>query len=432
MPAALRPAITRLMRGFLFLPSVLAGSGILLSALSLWLDRSGLLDGWFAVLSFYALDADSARDILSTIAGATITVVSLVYSLTLVVFALAAGNIGPRILETFADNRVNQTTIGVLGATFFFSMLTMALVGTDEAPRLSVAMALLLVTISFFWLIYFVHDVARRILIDNEIGRTQHNLRRSIETLLRKEQAEDNETTKRPDRAGLGWAIAAKRSGYIASVDHAALVRLAERHDRFIDLPSGPGDFVIEGGELARLDGAHDAGIEAAIHAAITLADTRTPEGDIRFNVHLSVEIALRALSPGINDSYTAIGAIDHLTASLALILQRGAPAALHCDRNDHPRLWLERLSLHDLLGSALHPLRGASCGNMLVTLRLIDAIGRMRAVLGTQHQRITLRHLMLIGWDARHAIANPADRRELAKALWAAYRAAPTKMGLA
>ena len=137
--------------------------------------------------TFFNINEAGARAVLSTIAGAMITVISLVYSLTLIVFTLAASNIGPRVLETFTDNRINQTTVGFLGATFLFSLFVLYVVGDEEVPKLSVAIAILMVTISFFWVVYFVHDTARRILVDNEIARTQKSLRVSIERLLAEE-----------------------------------------------------------------------------------------------------------------------------------------------------------------------------------------------------------------------------------------------------
>ncbi|MBL6430602.1 MAG: DUF2254 domain-containing protein [Alphaproteobacteria bacterium] len=103
------------MRGFLFIPAVLALLGLVLAPAAVWVDRTDVFGPVFDLVPFLAISASGARAVLGTISGATMTVISLVYSLTLVVFTLAAGNIGPRLLETFTDNRVNQTTIGMLG-----------------------------------------------------------------------------------------------------------------------------------------------------------------------------------------------------------------------------------------------------------------------------------------------------------------------------
>lgn len=418
--------VRRLLRGFLALPAILALGGILLAAASITLDRSGLLNAWWGkAIPFYALDSDGARDVLSTIAGSTITVVSLIYSLTLVVFALAAGNIGPRILETFADNRITQTTVGVFGGTFLFSIAALALVAEEEVPRLSVCLALLLVTVSFFLLVYFVHDVARRILIDNEIGRTHHNLRLAVNRLLQQEPGEDIPPRK-PHLGRQSWTIAAPASGYVIAVDSGALVAAASRADCFIDLPTGPGGFLIEGSVLARVSGQRDKALERRICAAVTLGNTRSPEGDIQFNILLSVEIALRALSPGVNDAFTAIAAIDHLSASLALLLGKGAPCPLHKDKNGEPRLWLERIGEKESLDTAFDPLRRAANGNMLVTHRLVDAIGRMLALVDARHRPLLTRHLRLIAWDSGHSLRNPTDRKVLADRLRLAYAQRP------
>ena len=410
------------MRGFLLLPALLAVGGMLLAMAAVWLDRTEMVAAFTREFTFFNINEAGARAVLSTIAGAMITVISLVYSLTLIVFTLAASNIGPRVLETFTDNRINQTTVGFLGATFLFSLFVLYVVGDDEVPKLSVAIAILMVTISFFWVVYFVHDTARRILVDNEIARTQKSLRVSIERLLAEEpREEESDADAIPDSDY--ETITAMEAGYITAIYPEKMIGAARKHDLFIRVVTPPGTFVVEGGPIAYVYNGGKDDVETAVRDCIVIGDARAPEGDIRFNIHLMVEIALRALSSGLNDAYTAISAIDHLSASLARILQRGAPTSLLCDDDDTPRVWLDLIEVHDIVGTALHPLRRAARGNMLVTLRLAHAIGRMCGVTRMEHAETLRFHLRLLAFDAKSSLDNPSDREELAEAIADAHR---------
>lgn len=416
--------LQRMVRGFLFVPAVLAICGLLLAGLAVSIDRSDLFDPVFEALPFLNISTSGARSVLGTIAGAMMTVISLVYSLTLVVFTLAAGNIGPRLLETFTDNRVNQSTIGLLGATFLYSLFVLYVVGENEVPRLSVAIAIALATTSFFWVVYFVHDTARRVMVDNEIARTQRSLRAAIDRLLAdepKEEPDDRDAI--PD--GEGTAVPAHSSGYVTAVQAEALLHHAVEQDGFVQVVARPGHFIIAGTPIAilRQVGGDEKELAGAVHRSILLADARSADGDILFNVHLNVEIALRALSPGINDSYTAISAVDQLSASLAIILQRGAPSSLICDEEDKPRVWLELIEVKEIVGTALHPLRRAASGNVMVVLRLAQAIGRMALVCRGDHATILRTHLRLIATDANIAVRNRDDRAEVAHELYKAHR---------
>ncbi|QHQ35025.1 DUF2254 domain-containing protein [Algicella marina] len=420
IPGPLFVGLQRMISGFLFLPSLIALSGVLMAFLIVWVDRRffpGSFPDW---LGFLNINATGARTVLDTIAGATMTVISLVYSLTLVVFTLAAANIGPRLLENFTNNRVNQVTIGLLSATFLYALIVLYIVGEEEVPKLSVAAAIVLVTISLFTLIYFVHDAARSVKVDSEIARTQKVLRREINRLLTKEPAEDEDDARHiPD--GHGRPIRAPRPGYITAVDTEELCRLARLGDGFITMTAQLGDYVVKDETMGELVDCGEDCTEEDACRAILLADARAPDGDIKFNIHLAVEIAIRALSPGINDSYTAISALDQMSGSLAMLLQRGIPSPLHRDKDDTPRVWMPIMEIADIVGTALHPLRRASQGNMLVTLRLVHVIGKLRRIAHDRHDAVLTAHLRHITEDGKRHVTGRHDRSTLAEAIRAA-----------
>lgn len=415
-PTALLQLVRRLSQGFLFIPTLLALWGVVAAVIAVSADRIGILHQLLDATTILQIDASGARTVLSTIAGAMMTVISLVYSLTLIVLTLAAGNIAPRLLETFSTNRVNQITIGLLAATFLYSLICLYITGENEVPRLSVALAIIFATVCLFWLVYFVHDVASRVLIDNEIGRNRKALRIAIDRLLAEEPRRTrNEKESLPDTASK--TVGAKRTGYVTSVDTHYLVDFATKRDAFIHLELRPGDFVIEGSPIARIHGGDNVDeVSDALARSVLIRDARAPDGDVQFSIHLMVEIALRALSPGVNDSYTAISAIDHLSAALARIVQKGVPASLYCDDDNEPRLWVNLISVREIIGAALHPLRQAVAGNVLVTLRLIAAIDRIASLSSPDYGEVLTDHLRLIADDADRVVVNEADRTEIAE----------------
>jgi uncharacterized membrane protein len=415
-------ALVRLTKGFLFIPICITLLGAMLAFAAFLIDDMGLMDGAFKLFSYDTISVDGARSVLSTIAGAMMSVISLVYSLTLVVFTLAAGNISARLLETFASNRTTQITIGLLGATFLYSMIALFGVDENEDLRFSVILCIILASASFFWLVYFVNDVAGRIRVDAEIGRIHSSLRFSIDDLLTNEPREQpNDCNEIPDLPI--WIYNATYSGYITFIDSNQLIEIAKSLDGFIEVTVSPGTYVIEGMPIAKVRTAEEEPDLKRLEKTFQIEKARAPEGDIQFSVHLMVEIALRALSPGVNDSYTAISAIDHLSASVARILQRGAPSSLITDDEDTPRLWLTILEMHDLLDTAVGPLRQAARGNVLVLHHFISALEKASLVCRKEHLPLVSTQLFNIAQDAVFSIEGKPDRQQIARKLWAARK---------
>lgn len=420
-PKAIAFAFRRITRGFLFIPGLLAVWGATAAFVMVWIDSLGEVQGLLAGNTLLKISPDGARAVLGTIAGTMMTVISLVYSLTLVVFTLAAGTISPRLLESFTYNRTNQITIGLLGATFIYSLIVLYITGDSQAPRASVALAIVFAVLSFFWLVYFVNDVASHIIIDNEIGRTERALRHSVEKVLpdANDDAEDISEADVVARWGEPAPVRAAAGGYVVSIDHHALRDFAADQDAFVRLHIRVGNFVLQDMAVADVYGParNEDRTALGVNRAIVVQSSRTPDSDILFAIHLMVEIALRALSPGTDDSYTAISAIDHLTAALAQIMKRRMPSPLVRDGDGTPRLWRTMISVDDSVGQALHPIRAATAGNVLVTLRLLTAIDRMAEVADARHRPIMRRHLRLLLREAKAAVGLPEDRSEIAAA---------------
>lgn len=418
--SARQQALMKLVKGFLFIPVCIALLGAILAVCTIIIDDKQWVAGLFDLIGYRSLTPDGARSILSTIAGAMMSVISLVYSLTLVVFTLAAGNISARLLETFASNRTTQIAIGILGATFLYALLVLFVVGDERELRFSVATSIVLAATSFFWLVYFVNDVAGRVRVDAEIGRIQASLRKAMDQLLASEpRQEPDDREEMPDYPAT--PVLSKGNGYVTSIDADALIAFARSINGFVEVLVPPGTFVIEGMPIAEVRTREEHGEFPEVHPAFKLGKARAPEGDIQFAVHLMVEIALRALSPGVNDSYTAISAVDHVSASFARILQRGAPTSLCYDAEGELRLWLNLLEVDEILTTAVRPLRQASKSNVLVLDHLIQALQRMAVVCREEHKPLIREQLYDIACDARQAITSRPDRAQIAARLRAA-----------
>ena len=382
------------------------------------------VDGAGTLAEFQTLDAfvpapglDTTRALLSAIATSMITVVSLVYSLSLVVFTLAASAIAPRLLERFISGRTGQVTAGLFTGTFFYSLVL--LIGMDEGavPRVSLFGAVGLVTFAIGMLILFVREVAGQITVDAEVGRITRAIGREIDALAqgRREQAgkeSDDEVIEPGDDV---VEVEAPRAGYVASLDVERIVSAASQADTTVKLEVSPGDFVLMGMPVASLS-CHDDPqmVVRAIKSAIVISDVRTPEGDPVFSIHLLVEIALRALSPGTNDAYTAIACIDHLSAAFARLLHEGLPASVRRDKDGNPRVAVSGLKFATLFGTAFHPVRRGARGNVIVTLALIRALGRLIAISKEDHKDLIARHLDLVLEDAHASISNNEDLAEV------------------
>jgi uncharacterized membrane protein len=404
--AATTSRLLAALKSFWFLPSALGLLGLLLAAASIWVDRT-----YSDVVPFFqSLGAVTTRTVLQTIATASITVISLTYSMTLVVFTLAAGNIGPRLLTGFRESTFTRLSVGVFCCTFLFAITVLNFVGDEHTPRLSALVAFVLSIISVYVLIIYVHHVSSEVLVDNEIAKTAERIRDAISEFLGEHQGSAS-ASRKMSFLEPGKLIRARESGYVRLVETDCIVEAAKKHRCFVDLKVSPGAFLIKGMSVALVHGCDSKEIEEVIVCeAIVLGPSRQPDADISFSSHLLIEIALRALSPGVNDTYTALSCIDNLSAALSQLLNKEPPASLYCDDAGEPRLCFDILDIRELLENTLRPLRASGRGNLLVTQKLLHALRTMRNLCLPEYRDILETHIDLVLADARNYISNSND----------------------
>lgn len=421
--------LRRVAGSFWFIPAVMALVAALGAMAVLALDRSGateVLDEWGPPFS---VGAEGARSLLSTIAGSIITVASLVFSLTLVALTLAAGSIGARLLQRYMHKRTIQLTLGVFVATFVFALIVQSAIGGGDlagVPQLSVFLAVLLALASLFWLIFAFHDLAGSIQVDNAVA----SLSADLQAALKRHAVEDShaEPPLAPGERPVRFTLAAGSDGYVQFVDYSALVELAAEANALVRVRWAAGEFVLAEAELLEIEAAaRPEAVECLRRDALkafALGPQRTEESDITFRIHLMVEIAARALSPGVNDFYTALICIDHLGSALATTLRSDLQSGRYVDREGFLRVIGQPLTFATLAESALDPVRQSANGLPPVLLRLITLCGRLAGLARRPAELAVLRrHVQALRADVQDATPNTQDRSQLGTAAAEALR---------
>jgi uncharacterized membrane protein len=428
----------RLRSSFWFLPAVMTVGSLILSVISLAVDN-GEYGAMVRDIDWaYDIGLEGSRLFLSTIAGSIITVTSLVFSLTLVALTLATSQLGPRLLNFFMRDMVTQMTMGLFLATFLFALLTMrAVSGEDSAesiPIISLSLAFGLTIVSFALLIYFIHHIAMNIQADNAVARVSASLQEALtcrddmEGMEKAVPIEGNCDPEPRDGADAHTVLAAK-SGYLQTADIQALFDLATEHKLHIALLPGVGDFIIRQKEVAFVsaDGGPDGSsggalpedIDTRVLSALTLGPVRTPNQDVDYAVNGITEIAARALSSGINDYFTAVTCIDHLTDALALVLTSPPQTSRYGDDTGTERLSLNIHDFSDLIDAAFHPIRHNADGQFTILDRLSKAVNALRPLAGREEDIAALnRHRDCLVRAAQLQLEDEADQQKVLETL--------------
>ncbi len=370
--------------------SIALGIG-LLPLVTVFLERQFARDAFSPfVLQF---SVESAHTLLSVVATGAMTALSLAYSLVLVVFTLAAGNIGPRLLQRFTSELVNQITAGILGGTFLYAILTLLMTQPNFVPKITILGAVLLAIISVLQLIYFVRHVSQSVSVDDEIAQITKRITKQLNDL----QRTSNPDGKTPARSKFKHDICAQKAGYVGWFDEDYLTEIAKKHDLMIWVEVSSGGFVLAGQNVAQVAGDADEDVLESIRKHITIENARSEDRSPEFSINLLVEIALRALSPGINDTYTALAVANSFSNAFAEIAEADTAPILTIDDDGDLRLILPAMSMEELLGQAFHPIRLATAGNILMAQGFARALARLYVVGGKEMRKLVKEHAGLL-----------------------------------
>ena len=400
MRAFIRKTLTDLRSSYWFLPAILTVAAALLSFATWWLDTR-LSTDWMSHTSYFSpAKPEGARTILSTVAGSMISVAGTVFAITFAAVVYASGSYGPRLLTNFMTDRGNQLSLGVFIATFVYAILVLREIrlpdeggplttpGGGFVPQISVLTALGLAMLSVGVLVYFLHHVPNSIRINNVVADVARTALAQI--AKRYPDAYSGEVVE-TGRLRVGHPIEARSAGYVEVIDYQTLGTLTEGVDLTIRLAVRTGDFVHPGVALAFVDGAHDEECATAIRSAFATGSSRTPTQDIEFSIDELVEIALRALSPGINDPFTAITCLHWIAAALASLggrdLARDADGRLYGTQSvfclaDEFEHFVRRSAVAVSVGVA---------GNDLAAIVFVDAMASAAPSCATAERRTAL-----------------------------------------
>jgi uncharacterized membrane protein len=348
------------------------------------LDKYGIIHipSWLTMGSI-----DDARAILSAMMGAVATVLALIFSVALLVLSMVATLFGPRLLYRFLQDWVTQVTIGLFMGTFVYICLVFLVTHQDPRstfiPQISLITSWVLVVLSFGFLVYYSHRIARSIQNPDMIGAIADDLYVAAGGAHASGAGEGTGTA--PDDATIlrqaetGVIVSCPKSGYLQHVDHGALVAAARAADALIVLRFRPGQFVLRGEPLAVVVPPRNAhGLEVAVDRGVSIGRHRTLTQDSEFGIAQIVEIAIRALSPAVNDTYTGVACVDWLADALLTLAERPPLEGNWYDTASTLRVWMPPVRLERLVKLAFDQIRQASAATPAVLIRQLDAIRRL------------------------------------------------------
>jgi uncharacterized membrane protein len=415
-----------LRNSFWFVPGLMVVAAVVLAALAVAIDvalAGAPLPPWV-----YTGGADGARSLLSTIAGSMVTVAGVGFSITIVALVLASTQFGPRLLGLFMRDLISQGTLGIFVATFTYCVLVLRTIrGPDEVggafvPQVAMTIAIAITLVSVAVLVYFFPHVAVTIQAPKVVATVAHDVDDAIDHLVttgigKAGPAPAAEAIPDPGRDG---RIPAGSNGYVQVIDDATLYELAVRRDICIRILTRPGLFVVAANPILAIapEGAvADAHIRQALREAVIIGDIRTAEDDIEFSVRQLVEVALRALSPAINDPFTAMAAVDWLGAALARLAKEEWPPRYRYDDSGTLRVVAEIPTFGGVTHTIFSRIRHYGGTSPVVLNRLLEAVTAFGSHVRDPSDRDLVRDeteaVLRVG---RELIISEADLRELEK----------------
>jgi len=393
-----------------FIPMLLAIAAIIASQLTVELDRqveaTSLTDWWWVQLN----QPEGARALLATVAGSMITVTGVTFSMTILAVSYATSHFGPRLLDNFMHDRGNQITLGTFVATFLYCLLVLRTVRSSGegsnieydsdlfVPHISIMFAMLLTLASVGILIYFIHHIPDSINISNVL----HDISQQLDSLIDKmypeivgppDEAPPPLKELDPDQCE---TIRSTQIGYLQGIDQEGLMAFTADRDGVVQLLVEPGEHILPGQPMAWVkrgngraakENQKDAKDSQAVpfseklSGAFAVGIARTPTQDVQLLLNQLVEVAVRALSPGVNDPFTAIQCIDHLARAMARFSLRSLPSRFRADSDGTTRIITKELTWEMIVNRSLVRLIPYVRGDVYVSDHFRHALQKVRTV---------------------------------------------------
>jgi len=346
-----------------------------------------------------------------------------------VALTLASSQFGPRLIKNFMYVRLNQIVLGAYISTYLYCLLVLNAVkeGNDYTfiPSISILVAIIAAIINIILLIIFIHQIAISLQADKVIADISDFISEQVETLFPEKLGEVNKSEENIDISAAissyqrRISIKSPTSGYLQYIDSEALIEIIIRNDSILELFQRPGAHLVKGLEIGLLYS--NSNLEKdelqKISQKFVIGKTKTSQQDLEFSIHQMVEIALRALSPGINDPYTAIACIDNLTATMSYLAQAKFPSKYRYDEEGNLRIIADTLEFEGVLDAAFNQIRQFSGGSPAVIIRLMEALTTIsRFTTDDSQKKSVIRHAEMVLNTGRQTIKEENDLKDLVK----------------
>jgi uncharacterized membrane protein len=428
VPTRLRSLQRDLLDSLWFTPAVIA---LLYAALALLLLRADEVLG----LDTQGRDAwavggaDGARGVLFAIAGTTLSVLGVVFSLTIVVLQIASAQFTPRVMRNLTGDRGTQVVLGVFLGTFTYALIVLRAVrspgedggGAGFVPVAAVAVAIVLALVSIAFMIYTINHVARSVQVAVIIKRVTHDTLDLLDEPLAGEIEERHD----PDLAEhtlpdeQGETIATEGDGYLEAIDAGALLAAAEMRGLLVRTEALVGSFLLSGAPLATVwpNGVIDDDLAGMLRAAFVLGPERTRQQDVELGIRQLADIAVRALSPAVNDPTTATLCIDRLGQ---LLVRAASRDEIEVVRGSVGRVMLRGPSFARLTDVAFTQIRHYGAGDALVATHLMTTLGEVAARVSVTQQEPLREQAAALLVEVREVLRVACDvSRVEAEAAW-------------
>lgn len=432
----LRGVLDVLRTSLWFLPTMAVIGAIVLAV---GLTQVRVTDGSAIAAIVFGGGAAGARGMLQAVAGSVITVTSLVFTMTVVTLQLASSQFSPRLLRTFLRDRGNQVVLSMFLATFAYSLTVLRTIRAAEGgeegfvPQVAVTGVFVLAMASVAALVYFVHHITNEIRVDTMMREVERDTRRTIDHVYPDDVDAGTMRESVPSPPVGAAILPATMSGFVQDIAMDTLAGHADKHGVILRLHVGVGETVSEGapllwvwtdeGKPPSAETLEDLG--RAAPRAIAVGHERTERRDVAFGIRQLVDIAAKALSPGVNDPTTAVHAISHLSSLLCLLTRRQLDALVRRDDQGVVRVGVHRLTISDYLDLACGQIRRYGAGEPAVVIAVLAMLRDVAACSSTDEaaRAITEQAAMVVD-AAQREISEPNDVDRVRQAADAVERA--------
>ena len=412
---------------FCFIPVVIIIIALILAVTLVVLDQEVSISQNDFGKYFFVNSADSGRSILSTISGAMIGVAGTVFSVTLVALTLASSQFGPRLIKNFMHVKLNQVVLGSYVATYLYCLFILNAVKENDnytfIPVISILVAIVAALINIVLLILFIHQIAMSIQADQIISDVSGIIYKQSDNLYPSQMGNDLASEK----IKIVEAIKSKylhtiqlkspKNGYFQYIDSESLIELISSYDALLELHNRPGDYLVKNLEIGILY-CNEKPTEKQlnkIYNQFVFGRDKSYNQDIEFSIHQMVEIASRALSPGVNDPFTAITCIDNLTAIVCLFTEINFPSSYRVDQQEQLRVIANTTSFEGILDASFNQIRQFSAGNPSVIIRLMEGLITINKLAHRDNQIKAIRkHAKMVLNSGKESIKEELDFLDL------------------